>query len=103
MPLADLAARFGTPLYAYSADMIAARYREVDQAFSGYPHTLHYALKANSTLAIARLVRRQTPQFAISGVVGVAFGAFVASRTGNAEDFFLPGILIHAGSATGPP
>src|SRR6185503_20887785 len=37
--------------------MIAARYREVDQAFSGYPHTLHYALKANSTLAIARLLR----------------------------------------------
>jgi diaminopimelate decarboxylase len=57
VPLADLAARFGTPLYAYSADMIAARYREVDEAFSGYPHTLHYALKANSTLGIARLLR----------------------------------------------
>ena len=57
VPLAELAARFGTPLYAYSADMIAARYREVDQAFSGYPHTLHYALKANSTLAVARLLR----------------------------------------------
>jgi diaminopimelate decarboxylase len=57
VPLVELAARFGTPLYAYSADMIAARYREVDQAFSGYPHTLHYALKANSTLAIARLLR----------------------------------------------
>ena len=57
VPLAELAARFGTPLYAYSADMIAARYREVDQAFSGYPHTLHYALKANSALAIARLLR----------------------------------------------
>ena len=47
VPLAELAARFGTPLYAYSADMIAARYREVDQAFSGYPHTLHYALKGS--------------------------------------------------------
>jgi diaminopimelate decarboxylase len=57
VPLADLAASFGTPLYAYSADMIAARYREVDEAFSGYPHTLHYALKANSTLGIARLLR----------------------------------------------
>jgi diaminopimelate decarboxylase len=57
VPLADLARRFGTPLYAYSADMIAARYREVDEAFSGYPHTLHYALKANSTLGIARLLR----------------------------------------------
>ena len=57
VPLVDLAARFGTPLYAYSADMIAARYREVDEAFSGYPYTLHYALKANSTLGIARLLR----------------------------------------------
>jgi diaminopimelate decarboxylase len=57
VPLVDLADRFGTPLYAYSADMIAARYREVDEAFSGYPHTLHYALKANSTLGIARLLR----------------------------------------------
>ena len=57
VPLVDLAARFGTPLYAYSADMIAARYREVDEAFSGYPHALHYALKANSTLGLARLLR----------------------------------------------
>jgi diaminopimelate decarboxylase len=57
LPLTELAARFGTPLYVYSADTIAARYREVDQAFHGYPHRLHYALKANSTLGIARLVR----------------------------------------------
>jgi diaminopimelate decarboxylase len=57
VPLADLAARFGTPLYAYSAATIAARHRDVEQAFAGYPHTLHYALKANSTLAIARLLR----------------------------------------------
>src|SRR4051812_34642704 len=37
--------------------MIAARYHDIDKAFEGYPHTLHYALKANSTLAIARLLR----------------------------------------------
>ena len=57
VPLADLATRFGTPLYAYSAATIAARFHEVDQAFAGYPHTLHYALKAHSTLGIARLLR----------------------------------------------
>lgn len=50
-------------------------------------------------LAIARLYKRQTLQFAFSGVIGVAFGAYVANRTGNAEDFFLPGILINAASA----
>ena len=57
------------------------------------------AVGISAVLAIARLLRRQTTQFALSGVIGVAFGAFVASRTGKAEDFFLPGILINAGSA----
>jgi diaminopimelate decarboxylase len=56
-PLADIAAREGTPLYVYSASTIASRYRAIDEAFSGCPHSLHYALKANSTLAIARLLR----------------------------------------------
>jgi diaminopimelate decarboxylase len=56
-PLADLADLHGTPLYVYSAATIAARYRAVDDAFRPYPHAMHYALKANSTLAIARLLR----------------------------------------------
>jgi diaminopimelate decarboxylase len=55
--LAELAAAEGTPLYVYSAGTIAARYRAIDNAFRGYPHSIHYALKANSTLAIARLLR----------------------------------------------
>jgi diaminopimelate decarboxylase len=47
----------GTPLYVYSAATIIDRYRAIDEAFAGYPHALHYALKANSTLAIVRLLR----------------------------------------------
>jgi diaminopimelate decarboxylase len=57
VPLADIADAHGTPVYVYSAATIAERYRAVDEAFAGYPHSLHYALKANSTLAIARLLR----------------------------------------------
>jgi hypothetical protein len=57
------------------------------------------AVGVTAVLAIARLLKRETVQFALSGVVGVAFGAFVANRTGNAGDFFLPGILINAASA----
>ena len=57
VPLVDLAAAEGTPLYVYSAETIAARYRAIDAAFGSYPHAIHYALKANSTLAIARLLR----------------------------------------------
>ena len=56
------------------------------------------AVAISAVLAILRLLRRETLQYALSGLVGVAFGAFVASRTGNPEDFFLPGILINAGS-----
>jgi len=57
VPLAELAADHGTPLYVYSASTIASRYHAIDEAFGTYPHALHYALKANSTLAIVRLLR----------------------------------------------
>jgi diaminopimelate decarboxylase len=57
VPLADIAASEGTPLYVYSAATIVSRYRAVDDAFASYPHAMHYALKANSTLAIVRLLR----------------------------------------------
>ena len=57
VPLAEIAAAEGTPLYVYSAETITRRYREIDGAFASYPHALHYALKANSTLAVARLLR----------------------------------------------
>jgi len=57
VPLTDLADAHGTPLYVYSAALIASRYRAIDAAFAAHPHAIHYALKANSTLAIARLLR----------------------------------------------
>ena len=55
--LAGIAAAESTPLYVYSAAVITQRYRAIDDAFASYPHALHYAFKANSTLAIARLMR----------------------------------------------
>jgi diaminopimelate decarboxylase len=57
VPLSAIAEGEGTPLYVYSAPALRARYRAIDAAFDGYPHALHYALKANSTLAVARLMR----------------------------------------------
>ncbi|MFI7440213.1 DUF3159 domain-containing protein [Nonomuraea indica] len=44
-------------------------------------------------LLVARLVQRSTPQFVINSLIGIAIGAFFASRTGEAKDYFLPGIL----------
>ncbi len=48
---------------------------------------------------VVRLARRETLQFALAGLVGVGIAAFIASRTGRAEDFFLPGLLLNAGYA----
>jgi hypothetical protein len=57
------------------------------------------ALAIGVALAVARLLRRQTIRYALSGLAGVALAAFVVSRTGRAEDFFLPGLLLNAGYA----
>ena len=54
--LKGLAERHGTPLYVYSAAMIRARVKAFAHAFRSIPHTLCYSVKANSTLAILRLV-----------------------------------------------
>ena len=55
--LADIAAAEGTPLYVYSAALLGGRYRAISNALGNHPHTIHYALKANSTFAIAKLIR----------------------------------------------
>jgi hypothetical protein len=57
------------------------------------------AVAVAAVLTIARLIRGQTLQFALSGLAGIALAGFIVSRTGRAEDFFLPGILINVGYA----
>ncbi len=54
LPLRAIAEAEGTPVYVYSAAVVRERYRAVDHAFGSHPHRLHYALKANSTLGLAR-------------------------------------------------
>jgi intracellular septation protein A len=50
-------------------------------------------------LTLARLVRRETPRHAVAGLAGVLLAAFVATRSGKAENFFLPGLLLNAAYA----
>ncbi|MDR3775243.1 MAG: diaminopimelate decarboxylase, partial [Terracidiphilus sp.] len=54
--LESLARRHGTPLYVYSADQIAERLSLFQQAFTGRDHLVCYAVKANSALAILKLL-----------------------------------------------
>lgn len=57
------------------------------------------ALAVAAALSAVRLARRQSPRHALTGLVGVAFAAFIAQRTGRAENFFLPGLLFNAAAA----
>jgi diaminopimelate decarboxylase len=50
--LADLALRFGTPLFVYSRSAMRAALAEYEQALQGRPHLVCYAMKANSSLAV---------------------------------------------------
>lgn len=50
-------------------------------------------------IGLIRLVRGERARYAASGFFGVALAAFIATRTGKAEDFFLPGLLFNAGYA----
>lgn len=56
--LDTLAKKYGTPLYVYSADHIRYRFNLFMQAFTGLPHLVCYAVKANSALGILKLLDR---------------------------------------------
>lgn len=56
VPLAEIAERVKTPCYVYSSSSILARYRAYDEAFGDTPHLICYAVKANSNLAVLKLL-----------------------------------------------
>ncbi|MEU0485109.1 MULTISPECIES: DUF3159 domain-containing protein [unclassified Streptosporangium] len=66
-------------------------------ATSDLKRSLIVSISAAVLLLVVRLVQRSTPQFVINSLIGIGIGAFFASRTGQAEDVFLPGILYNAG------
>ncbi|MGD0047257.1 MAG: diaminopimelate decarboxylase [Bryobacteraceae bacterium] len=63
--LADLAAHVGTPAYVYSSQTILTNYRAYDAAFGALPHTVCYAVKANSSLAVLALLAKAGAGFDI--------------------------------------
>ena len=58
LPVAQLAAQFGTPLYVYSRATLERHYRAFDEALVSVPHRVHYAVKANSNLAVLNVLAR---------------------------------------------
>ena len=65
VPLADIAHRAGTPAYVYSSGAILENYRAYDDALGDLPHTVCYAVKANSTLGVLSLLAKAGSGFDI--------------------------------------
>jgi diaminopimelate decarboxylase len=65
VPLADLAARVGTPAYVYSSQSLLESYRAYDGSFGDLPHIVCYAVKANSSLAVLALLAKAGAGFDI--------------------------------------
>ncbi|NGO72295.1 DUF3159 domain-containing protein [Streptomyces boncukensis] len=55
------------------------------------------ALVLSGLMGAVRLARKDTVKHAFSGVFGVLFGVLFAMMTGNAKDFYLPGMLYTLG------
>ncbi len=65
VPLPAIAEAVGTPTYVYSATALREHFQAVSSAFGEHPHVVCYAVKANSTLAVLRLLAEQGSGFDI--------------------------------------
>jgi len=54
--VSDIAAKVGTPFYLYSKNTFTSHYRAIDQAFGQLPHMICYSVKANSNVAILKML-----------------------------------------------
>ncbi len=68
VPIRDLARRFGTPVYVYSARTLRRHFRVFDEAFAGTDHLICYAMKALSNLSILKLFASMGSGFDIVSV-----------------------------------
>ncbi len=65
VPLSAIADAVGTPVYVYSTATLRRHFRVVTEAFGSHPHLVCYAVKANSTLAVLKLLAEQGSGFDI--------------------------------------
>ncbi len=68
LPLSAIADQYGTPCFVYSRRAIEQAWQEWDNALSGTPHLVCFAVKANSNLAVLNLLARLGAGFDIVSV-----------------------------------
>ena len=59
VPVSQIAKQVGTPCYIYSHATLIRHIRAYDNAFKNIPHLIAFAMKANSNLAILRLMAKE--------------------------------------------
>ena len=59
VPVSQIAKEVGTPCYIYSHATLTRHFRVYDSAFKNIPHIIAFAMKANSNLAILRLMAKE--------------------------------------------
>ena len=78
VPLSTIARAVGTPTYVYSANAVREQFARLSVALDGVPFRIHYSLKANSNLALLRLL----PSLGAAADVVSAGELFRARRAG---------------------
>jgi diaminopimelate decarboxylase len=94
VPLAEIAARYGTPCYVYSRATLERHWHAFDTAFGRHPHLTCFAVKANSNLAVLDVLARLGSGFDIVSVgelervlaAGGDPGKILFSGVGKRED-----------------
>lgn len=87
IPARDLAARFGTPLFAYDAALIRRSYTALAAALEGFAG-IHYSIKANPNPAVVRVLHQ-----AGAGIEIASLGEFRAARAAGVA----PSAMLFAG------
>ena len=68
VPVSEIAAAHGTPVYIYSRGALESAFQEYERALAGCEHMICYAVKANSNLAVLNVLARLGAGFDIVSV-----------------------------------
>jgi diaminopimelate decarboxylase len=107
VPLTRIVESTATPAYVYSGASIRSAYSALDRAFGSLPHTICYAVKANSNLSVLRILARKGSSFdVVSGGeldrlrrIGVPGNRIVFSGVGKTREEIRAALEYRAGSS----
>jgi diaminopimelate decarboxylase len=92
--VSDIASQSKTPFYLYSRKTISDHYRKLNEAFSSIPHLICYSLKANSNIALMKLLAEMGAGADVTSggelfkalLSGIAPGKIVYAGVGKTQD-----------------